>query len=116
MTCAPRGYSLSELEALPTLSVSQTDDLKIENKTSGFRVWLARTGVDDGEPFDNKVTVECYDWVSRLWIVTEEYPALEVGAFGDVLQFPKKRSILTLPLFAGVAIGAVIIGILTGKK
>ena len=51
-----RIYTLAELEALPTLSVAQCDDLKIE--TEDTRVWLSRLGVEDGEPYNNKVTIE----------------------------------------------------------
>lgn len=64
-------YKLAELEALPTLSVSQSDDLKVDTGTR--RVWLARTGVADGEPYENRVTVEEYD--GDRWNTTEEYHA-----------------------------------------
>lgn len=49
-------YSLAELEALPTLAVGQVDDLKIE--TEDTRVWLSRCTVEDGEPYNNKVSIE----------------------------------------------------------
>jgi hypothetical protein len=49
-------YTLKELEALPTLSQGQTDDLKVESPTQ--RVWLSRMTIEDGEPYNNKVTVE----------------------------------------------------------
>jgi hypothetical protein len=65
-------YSLAELEALPTLAEGQADDLKIE--TGEYRVWLARTGVEDGEPFDNKVTIEAdFD---GTWQTIATYQAL----------------------------------------
>jgi hypothetical protein len=48
--------SLDELEELPTLCQGQADDLKIESPDE--RVWLSRCGVEDGEPWDNKVTIE----------------------------------------------------------
>lgn len=51
-----RIYSLAHLESLPTLAQGQTDDLKIETPTT--RVWLSRCTVEDGEPYNNKVTVE----------------------------------------------------------
>lgn len=50
--------TLKELEAMPTLSVGQADDLKIE--TADTRVWLSRMTVEDGQPYDNQVTVEKY--------------------------------------------------------
>lgn len=73
-----RELTLSFLEEQPVLSTGQTDDLRIEIESEGYilRVWLARTGVDDGEPFDNKVTLEvrANEGNSR-WEVLEEYPA-----------------------------------------
>lgn len=61
-------YSLDELEALPTLSQGQADDLKID--TGGTRIWLSRCGVEDGEPCNNKVTIEELQrgrWVEVGW-------------------------------------------------
>ena len=51
-----RIYTLAELEAMPTITVGQADDLKVE--TENRRVWLSRCTVEDGEPYNNKVTVE----------------------------------------------------------
>lgn len=74
-------YTLAELEALPTLAVGQADDLKIE--TESVRVWLSRCTIEDGEPYNNKVTVEKLEEDHRpnahfraRWIVKEEYKAL----------------------------------------
>lgn len=64
-------YTLAELEALPTLCESQADDLKIEKP--GYRVWLSRCTVDDGEPYDNKVTIE--ERINGCWVETQHYPA-----------------------------------------
>ena len=65
-------YSLSELEALPTLTVGQADDLKIDSGTT--RIWLSRCTVEDGEPCDNKVTIE--EYVDGRWIEVGWYEAL----------------------------------------
>ncbi len=51
-----RIYKLAELEALPTLSQGQTDDLKVESENK--RVWLSRMTIEDGQPYNNMVTVE----------------------------------------------------------
>ena len=51
-----RIYTLAELEDLPTLAQGQADDLKVDTGTQ--RVWLNRCGVEDGEPYINKVTIE----------------------------------------------------------
>lgn len=51
-----RIYTLKELQDLPTLAVGQVDDLKVA--TENRRVWLSRITKEDGEPYDNKVTVE----------------------------------------------------------
>lgn len=67
-------YTLAELEALPTLCQGQADDLKIEG--GGVRIWLSRCGIEDGEPCENKVTIEesrirypggNIDWVEVGW-------------------------------------------------
>jgi hypothetical protein len=53
-------YTTDELEALPVLHQGQADDCHIEIRDGArsLRVWLSRTGVADGEPFDNTVTHE----------------------------------------------------------
>jgi hypothetical protein len=48
-----------ELSALATLETGHTADLKAEG--SDLRVWLARTGTEDGEPFARTVYVERND-------------------------------------------------------
>lgn len=63
-------YTAAELRRRRTLSVAQADDLKID--TGKMRVWLARTGVEDGEPYDDKVTIEKLR--HGRWEVVEEYP------------------------------------------
>ena len=45
-----------QLQALDTISQGWNADLKID--TQDFRVWLARTGLEDGEPFEHTVYVE----------------------------------------------------------
>lgn len=64
-------YTLAELEALPTLSTSQTDNLKFDDGLT--RVWLSRTTTADGEPYDHKVTIERQ--IDFHWVVEEQYPA-----------------------------------------
>lgn len=69
-----QGYtelSLDDLEEMPTISESQTADLKIE--TEDERVWLERTGVSDGEWCNNKVTVEFL--LNGRWCTIVEYEA-----------------------------------------
>lgn len=57
-------YTLASLQSLPTIVTGQSDDLKIEGKfvfhgrSVYKRVWLSRCGVEDGEPYPNKVTIE----------------------------------------------------------
>lgn len=51
-----RGYDADFLRSLPTLSKGQSDDLKID--TGITRVWLARTGIIDGEEYNDRVSVE----------------------------------------------------------
>jgi hypothetical protein len=68
--------SLEELEALPTLAQGQADDLKIESDTE--RVWLSRCTVEDGEPWNNKVTVERK--FGGSWIEVEAWEAVTDGS------------------------------------
>jgi hypothetical protein len=65
-------FSLQELQSKPTLAVSQADNLKIERPY--YRVWLSRCTVEDGEPYNNKVTVERR--VGNHWLVVSQYPAI----------------------------------------
>jgi hypothetical protein len=74
-------YTTEELEALPVLSVGQADDLHID--TGAVRVWLSRCGVEDGEPFDNKVTVETLSRDGR-WVEYRVYS----GDMGAETVFP----------------------------
>ena len=67
-------YTAQELEALPTLSTGQADDLKVEGEDDRgrYRVWLSRCTVEDGELFNNAVTVERFD--GDRWYNAETYP------------------------------------------
>ena len=65
-------YTLKELKSLPTLSVGQAEDLKIE--TANRRVWLSRCKKEDGEPYNNKVTEEQY--LDGRWVTARAYRAI----------------------------------------
>lgn len=66
-------YTTAELEALPTLSVGQADNLKVETHTHRpRRVWLSRCGVADGMDYENQITVEeCH---AGRWLTVDTYP------------------------------------------
>lgn len=66
-----KSYTLAELRRLPTLAEGQADDLKVE--VPGKRIWLSRCTVEDGEPFNNKVTVE--KLVDGRWVEVGCYEA-----------------------------------------
>lgn len=66
-------YSLAQLQALPTISEAQASDLKVEDHESGLRHWLSRCSVADGEPYDNKVTVEKFE--NGRWRLLSTYQA-----------------------------------------
>jgi hypothetical protein len=61
------------LEGQPTLAVGQADDLKVEvvfgesDKHTSVRIWLARTGVADGESINNNVSIEVFDRNDGVW-------------------------------------------------
>jgi hypothetical protein len=63
---------LEELEAMPTLYQGQADDCKIDTGTE--RVWLSRCTTEDGEPYDNRVTIERL--VDGCWIEVEYFQAV----------------------------------------
>lgn len=63
--------SLKELEALTTLKQGHTDDLKIESDLC--RIWLSRLTVEDGQPYDNQVTIELL--VAGKWVTCKTYQA-----------------------------------------
>ena len=63
--------TLPYVEDLETLCVSQADDLKAEG--DGVRVWLSRCGVEDGEPYPNKITIERYNEDGGGWYEAETY-------------------------------------------
>ena len=64
-------YTLDELESLPTLKMGHFSSLKVDTGT--VRVLLSRCTVDDGEPYNNKVTIECLD--DGVWQTRHTYQA-----------------------------------------
>lgn len=76
-----RQFALRELQALPTLTSGQADDLKIEILgTSPVRVWLSRMTIEDGMAFDQAVTVET--WRNGRWQEHAVYEALDDLPYG----------------------------------
>lgn len=63
--------SLEELEAMTVIEQGQADDLLIAS--DGERIWLSRCGIEDGEPWNNKVTIERL--VGGRWTEIEWYEA-----------------------------------------
>lgn len=61
------------LEDQPTLATGQADDLKVEvvfgenAEHASVRIWLARTGVADGESINNNVSIEVFDRNNGVW-------------------------------------------------
>lgn len=49
----------NELRAFPVAIQGQADDLRLE--ITGLRYWVSRMTVEDGEPVDDKVTIEAYN-------------------------------------------------------
>lgn len=77
-------YTVESLRLLPTLSEGQADNLKFDE--GGYRVWLSRCTVDDGEPFNNAVTIERFD--GRRWVEVSKHPAPweHEGSYGLLAQ------------------------------
>lgn len=70
------GFTLAQLEALPTISEGHTSDLKWD--TGRTRVWLSRMAKGDGAPYDNQVIVETRQPATSkgpLWKTTLKYQA-----------------------------------------
>lgn len=67
-----REYTLSELEFMPTIEQGHTDNLKI--KTENIRVWLSRMNIEDGQPYNNQVTIERRNSDSQ-WVTYKQYEA-----------------------------------------
>lgn len=64
-------YTLRELQVLPTIGIGQADDLKIDGMYR--RVWLSRCTIEDGEPCNDKITVE--EKMRGRWVTIIEYDA-----------------------------------------
>lgn len=67
--------SLSELRELPTITEGQIRSLKMESDSE--RVWLSRGTVEDGEPWNNLVSVERL--FGGSWIEVEQWEAVNVS-------------------------------------
>lgn len=88
--------STRELEEHPVIAQGQADDLHIENVNGesptfeGVRIWLSRTGVADGEPYENTVTIEVKDYGSNNWqelyVYDGDDPPDEFEVDGDVFS------------------------------
>lgn len=63
------GWDAETLAGEDVLSQGQADDL--HHEADGERLWLSRTGVADGEPFENTVTIERR--VDASWITIAKY-------------------------------------------
>lgn len=77
LTAIETGFTLTHvLEDMETLSVGQACNLHIDR--NGFRVWLSRCSVEDGEPFDETVYLE-EEWDGRWRDVGYYDGATELG-------------------------------------
>ena len=64
-------YALEDLERRATIYQGHFADLKLDGETE--RVWLSRMTIEDGEPYNNKVTVERLE--NGRWVEAREYEA-----------------------------------------
>ena len=58
-------YTRAELEALPVLSIGQADDLRLEDRSQGIRVWLSRAApyvveIERWAPESGRTTADRY--------------------------------------------------------
>lgn len=68
-----KDYSVSELEAMPTLHQGHTDDCKYDD--GKVRIWHSRMTKEDGMPYDHQVTEEHFHPDSGRWETHREYQA-----------------------------------------
>jgi hypothetical protein len=62
-------FSAQFLDRQPTLCTGQTSNLKLDD--GQFRYWLSRCSVKDGEPYNNKVSIEML--TDGNWVLVDEY-------------------------------------------
>lgn len=70
-TPSNKRFSLRELENMKTLCTGQADNLKFDD--GNIRVWLSRCSIEDGEPYNNKATVE--KLINGKWKTIDTYEA-----------------------------------------
>lgn len=66
-----RRFTLQEVCTLPVLKQGHTDNLVYQGTNK--RVWISRMTVEDGQPYDNQITVE--KLVNGVWAIKEQYQA-----------------------------------------
>lgn len=64
-------YTLTELENMPTITQGQFSNMKYDDGET--KILLSRCTIEDGEPYNNKVTVE--KLINGNWTITETYQA-----------------------------------------
>jgi hypothetical protein len=74
------GWDAQRLSEEPALSEGQADTLHLE-EADRYRLWLSRTGVADGEPYENTITVE--EKQGGSWVRVVKYDGGELDEAGD---------------------------------
>jgi hypothetical protein len=94
-------YTAAQLHAMPTIKTGHFDNLKIQ--TEDEQVWLSRTGVADGEAYDNKITVQ---WLREgKWVKVHEYPGGPIDppfAHAGSISHGTLREVDLIPTFMDV--------------
>ena len=78
-TCKEFGFNADALRQRPTITTSQAGDVKYDE--DGVRVWLSRCTVEDGEPYDTKVTIALREMVP----ITPDDP---YGEWQTLIEYP----------------------------
>lgn len=66
-------WKLKDIIKFKTIEQGHTDDLKLI--TDGMKVWLSRMTKEDGQPYNNQITVELYNKELGRWETVEQYEA-----------------------------------------
>ena len=82
--------SLTTLLENEVITTGQDADLRFDG--NGVRLWVHRTGLDDGEPFENSITVEVLTDVNQecYWRTVEIYDGDDPpSTIGNEISFGK---------------------------
>jgi hypothetical protein len=76
LTAIEEGWDAEELNSEEVLHEGQADNCHVQDSGGKRRLWLSRTGVADGEPFENTVSIEVL--IEGKWVTVAKYDGGEL--------------------------------------